>query len=722
MISPGCVRIERVTFLLDGSLLQCLLLLLCIAAPPAARAQEKVQPKAAAGKPSDATKLAAYAYVAQPQQPKSPCGSREFATVPVPNVVGHSLSEAKMYLQNTGLKLGNTIPVTAQGAIGSVLKQDPASSNRLACGSAVNVWYINQKPSGENGKTSDWVVVPDVRKMSEDRAVEALHNRHLHLVEAKKVQTDKVNAGIVLDQAPIPGTKVTPESSVRVAVSFASLKSSGGGAPASGGEVSYPGPQLPCGVPGRSKAVAPTLRGHTQHEAELSLQAIGLKLGTVVTLTTDAGQPGMVYKQRPDAGAGVICGGSVDLYLAAAISPIDHATTTPPPPPRKKFPVPDVRGMTESQAIAVLHKEGFHLGATSKQQDANWKPDTIDDQSPRPGEPALPETAVNVTLAAAAPMKVPNVIGQTVARAVGMLQKVGLQPGDIREKDSDTEAGLVTDQNPRAGAQIDRGGSVTLEVSRQIQYSLYCEPSVSDPSVGQQISFQCRTIPQVADVQFQFYFGDGPPTAQADATFPHAYSAARHYDAHGAAVIHGRKITGGLIPVDVQDVNLAANLVDPPAKANVGDLVTFTADSQPANALTEYDFIFSDNKNSGFQSARTYQRSFEPKGTYSVMVVARVGQGREARSNFTHLDVVPGSSWPLAGTAAAIVLGGGALLQYRRRGWPFDGKLQPSFVPRTDAGQQSLDVKGDLPTLEIRLRPVLSFGEQTIVSTRPTVN
>jgi beta-lactam-binding protein with PASTA domain len=727
MIGPGHVRIKLLAVLLNGCLLQFLLLFLCVAAPPAACAQEKVQPKAAASKksaaakPADASKPVAYTFVAQPQQPKSPCGSGELAVVSVPNVVGHSVSEAKMYLQNTGLKLGSTVPVTAQGAVGTVLTQDPSSQSRIACGSIVNVWYINQSSPGKEGGSRDLVVVPDVRNMSEDRAVEALHNRHLHLLEAKRVQTDKVIAGIVVDQAPAPGKKVTPESSVRVAVSFAPPKQGGGGAPAPGGEVSYPGPQLPCGVPGKSKAVAPALRGHTQHEAELSLHAIGLKTGTVVTLSTDAGQPGTVFKQKPDADTGVVCGGSVDLYVAAAISPPDQATTTHPQP-RKKFPVPDVRRMDETQAVEVLHQSGFHLGDVSRRQFPNLTPGTIADQSPPPRSLAEEGSAVSVTLASPQSTTVPNVIGQTVAKAVTILRNAGLQPGSISEKGSSDASGIVTDQQPRANAQIDRGGSVSLEVSRQIQFSLFCHPNASDPAIGQEISFSCRTVPPAVDAQYQFFFGDGPPLSQADSTFPHVYNVARHYDAHGVAVIHGREITGGLIPVDVRDVTLTVTMVNPLANANVGDSVTLTAESQPANPLTEYDFIFSDNKHSGFQSARTYQRSFNSKGTYSVMVVARVGQGREARSNFTRLDVVPGSSWPLAGTAAAIVLGGGALLQYRRRGWPFNEKLQPSFVPRTDAGQQSLDVKGDLPTLEIRLRPVLSFGGQTIVATRPTAN
>lgn len=222
-------------------------------------------------------------------------------------------------------------------------------------------------------------------------------------------------------------------------------------------------------------------------------------------------------------------------------------------------------------------------------------------------------------------------------------------------------------------------------------------------------------------MQYQFYFGDGPALSQPDSTFAHFYTAPRHYDAHGVAVIHGREITSGLIPVDVQDVNLAANLVDPPAKAHVGHPVTFTAESRPASALTEYDFVFSDSKHSGFQSARTYQRSFEPKGTYSVMVVARGGQGREARSEFSHLDIVPASQWPLVAAVSVVVLGGGALLQLSRGRWPFP-KPQTSFIPHSDPGEQSLDAKGHLPAREIRLRPVISYGEQTIVTSAPTVN
>jgi len=90
-------------------------------------------------------------------------------------------------------------------------------------------------------------------------------------------------------------------------------------------------------------------------------------------------------------------------------------------------PLPNLVGQQQSAAQSQAQQEGFQL---NPEQDAksNQAAGTITGQSPRPGTPITPGEVVTIRVSAGPPMvNIPNVDGQFVQRAIGILQASGFQ-------------------------------------------------------------------------------------------------------------------------------------------------------------------------------------------------------------------------------------------------------------------------------------------------------
>jgi beta-lactam-binding protein with PASTA domain len=135
----------------------------------------------------------------------------------------------------------------------------------------------------------------------------------------------------------------------------------------------------------------------------------------------------------------------------------DDTVFTVTPPEVVQIPVPDVVGLTEDQALAVLAQEDLELGQTTGDGD------TVQSQDPIAGTLADPGSTVDIDLGTDEPdtVEVPNLFGMRLDDARGRVESAGLELGGV----TGDPVGLVTGQSLPAGSDVPRGSTVSVTLS-----------------------------------------------------------------------------------------------------------------------------------------------------------------------------------------------------------------------------------------------------------------
>ena len=144
-------------------------------------------------------------------------------------------------------------------------------------------------------------------------------------------------------------------------------------------------------------------------------------------------------------------------YMAAALAgePVIPFPAAPPPPPPPAMGVPDVVGLPQAQAAAVLTRVGFRVSAR-----------TIPSAKPK-GTVVRQGTTVYLAISGGKggeEVVVPGVVGLQVSVAQALLSARGLSSGLAYSNSG--PRGRVSAQSPDAGARLPKGSSVTLVVRR----------------------------------------------------------------------------------------------------------------------------------------------------------------------------------------------------------------------------------------------------------------
>lgn len=128
--------------------------------------------------------------------------------------------------------------------------------------------------------------------------------------------------------------------------------------------------------------------------------------------------------------------------------------------------VPDVTGMTYSEAKTALSEKGLSIHASYEASDTVDE-DKIISQDPKKGEKVSDNTTINVVISTGtANSKVPDVVGQTEEDAIAKLDAAGISYTITNEYSDDYDAGVVISQSPTGGSSISKNKKVTLTVSR----------------------------------------------------------------------------------------------------------------------------------------------------------------------------------------------------------------------------------------------------------------
>lgn len=137
---------------------------------------------------------------------------------------------------------------------------------------------------------------------------------------------------------------------------------------------------------------------------------------------------------------------------------------TPAPPPALQD-VPDLRGLSMAQAQEEITAAGLALGETFSVRHPSVPSGAVLGQSPLPGQGALPEAPIHLTLSLGPEVRpVPDVSRLRGDRAATVLAASGFTVL-VDSIESDEPAGRVTEIDPPPGTELGLPGEVRLAVS-----------------------------------------------------------------------------------------------------------------------------------------------------------------------------------------------------------------------------------------------------------------
>ncbi|MFF7360205.1 Stk1 family PASTA domain-containing Ser/Thr kinase [Streptomyces sp. NPDC008125] len=267
--------------------------------------------------------------------------TEDTGAVPVPNMVGSTVTEAQRLADNSELvlKVGDEKPCEDQEK-GKICDQDP-SGGELQKHDTVTVHVSSGAPKVE---------VPDVTEKSKDSAREQLEEKGFSV----KVESEESDAtpGTVTKQSPEGGAQAEKESEVTITVATEKLIS----------------------VPDVSTS------GRTFEQAQSQLNGLGFS--NVSQAETDSTAPaGTVVEQTPKAGTEQ----AKDVQIVLKVSK--------GPPQPEKVAVPEIRNQTLAAAKALLAQSGLVLGSVDGSSDDNAM---VFNADPGPGQQVDKGSAVNV--------------------------------------------------------------------------------------------------------------------------------------------------------------------------------------------------------------------------------------------------------------------------------------------------------------------------------------
>jgi serine/threonine-protein kinase len=207
---------------------------------------------------------------------------------------------------------------------------------------------------------------------------------------------------------------------------------------------------FPAGVIPRDVKV-PNVTGLVFDEAVQRLAQAGFK-GEQGEQRYNSSAPKMtVLEQSPPPGSREGIGGAVTLVVSGG---------------QRMVNVPTLTGMTKTEAIAALEKEGFDMGDATETS-SNQPRGTVIATRPSAGSQVSLPTTVNLVISGGtATINMPNLMGRDVEGARQTLAQLGVRDVQLLFDAMALGAkGPIVGQTPVAGASVVPGGQVTLRVA-----------------------------------------------------------------------------------------------------------------------------------------------------------------------------------------------------------------------------------------------------------------
>lgn len=217
-------------------------------------------------------------------------------------------------------------------------------------------------------------------------------------------------------------------------------------------EIRLSGERLPpCPIP-PDGATMPNLLNRTEAEAVAILARFGLKVAQRLTQHAP-NRAGLVVSHEPPAGTPIEAATEVTLVIGVTEK-------------GDLVVVPDVVGKTQDEAEALLREAGLVPGQITRLP--GQPVGSVLRQKPAAGTHVAPETAVQMVIAIESEddrVDVPNLVGKALEDAEVILKKAELKLGEVQFRDDD-RVGIVLEQEPVAGEQVEKESVVTVVVGR----------------------------------------------------------------------------------------------------------------------------------------------------------------------------------------------------------------------------------------------------------------
>ena len=196
----------------------------------------------------------------------------------------------------------------------------------------------------------------------------------------------------------------------------------------------------------------PDLSGMGTGQAREALESAGLVLAGLDSIRHPSIEEGRVLGQSPLAGQMALPGGEVLLTVSQGV---------------ERRPLPDVTGLQAERAVSLLEATGFSV--TVDTVESGEPAGTILVQEPAAGTPVMVAGSIRLQVSEGPPsVEMPDFTGLPEEEAVARIRELGLEVAEIRTTFRfGRDRGLVVEQEPAPGLQVDRGAQVTLVVGRR---------------------------------------------------------------------------------------------------------------------------------------------------------------------------------------------------------------------------------------------------------------
>ncbi|MFD9795008.1 Stk1 family PASTA domain-containing Ser/Thr kinase [Streptomyces sp. NPDC059070] len=213
----------------------------------------------------------------------------------------------------------------------------------------------------------------------------------------------------------------------------------------------------------------PAVIGQSEDTAKKRLSDAGLGVKKVEHRFSDTVRRGTVIETDPETGARVRGNASVTVVISQGPETVK---------------VPDVTGKPLDDAKKALSDAGLAPGAISEEFNEDTDQGSVVRTDPSGGTRRRADSAVALVVSKGAAIEVPGVVGDSVADATSALKDAGLEVRVAADQvNSPQEAGSVAAQSAPENAQLAKGDTVTLTVSKGPR--MVTVPKVTGEKAGQ---------------------------------------------------------------------------------------------------------------------------------------------------------------------------------------------------------------------------------------------
>ena len=319
----------------------------------------------------------------------------------VPSITGLSQPQAMTAISEAGFEPVVDERYDNDVAVSQIIGSDPLAGARVVRGDDVRVLVSLGRPT----------VPAYPANHSKEVFSAALAKRTLKEEVGDPVFSDDVSTGGLVFAVPAPGQTVEVGSVVTVHYSK-----------------------------GPAPVKVPKIVGLQEDEARELLSKAGLEVREVSAEFSSSAEPEEVLSVSPEEGTGLERGSSVTLTINNGIE------------------VPNVVGKSEDAARQILQREGIEVSEVKDASSSSRDYGRVDAVSPSAGRLVNPNDAT-VTLTVSRAVKVPQLLGKTVAQARREAEKQHLQL-DIDGSANDDDRIVL--QSPRPGAKATAGDSISV--------------------------------------------------------------------------------------------------------------------------------------------------------------------------------------------------------------------------------------------------------------------